>query len=93
MAFFMIDRLPNGDVEVSALPGGGGDRAYMPRQKKSPDANGMILGIPFEEFAALSYCITDAEGKIIDKGARDIGPQSEDVELPDWVRKPQPKTA
>lgn len=88
MAFFSIYRLPNGDVEISARPGGGGDRGYMPRQKINPPADGMIFGITFEEFAALTYCVTDAEGGIIEKGERYTGlPQPDDVELPAWVRK------
>lgn len=85
MAFISIYQLANGDVEISILPCGDGDRFYMRRQKINPPAGGMIYGIPFEEFAKLSYCTVDADGKIVEKRERYTGLPLDETGLPAWV--------
>lgn len=85
MAFISIYQLPNGEVEISTRPGGGGDRGYMHRQKINPPADGMIFGITFEEFVTLSCCVTNADREIIEKMVRYMGPPLDEIELPAWV--------
>lgn len=87
MAYFMIFLMPNGDVEVEGLPGGGGDRVYLRRQKMRPPTDGMIFGITFEEFKSLSYCVTNEDGEIINKAVRNTepAPPLAESEWPVWL--------
>lgn len=89
MAYIMIFLMPNGDVELECLPGGGGDRLYMRRQKYKPPADGMIFGITFEEFKTLSICVTNEHDEIIHKVVRNTEavPPLAASEEPAWLIK------
>jgi hypothetical protein len=88
MAHFSISLNDDGDLMVEGLPLGdaGGDRCYLPEQVIREDGNGMAMGMPFAELAALIYFVTDASGMIVEKGLRDDGSPPYEGELPSWIR-------
>lgn len=81
--------MPNGEVEIEGRPGGGADRVYLRRQNMKPPTDGIIFGITFEEFKNLSYCVTNEDGEIINKGASNTEavPPLTESECPAWLIK------
>ena len=89
MQFFSVSLNDDGNVMVDSRPLGddGGDRLYMRKQVVCADKNGMWMGMPYKELAALIWFVTDANGNIIEKKPRGNDMPQYEGKLPDWVRK------